>query len=197
MRAARACGLFVCGGLMLTTAVWSEGLQEEMLLDEARGEAREIVMRFAGQLKPKLIQALQEGGPAAAIAVCSKEAPAIAAAMENESGWQVRRVSLQPRNVDAAQPDTFEQAILHKFNALQASGEDAAELEHAEVINGEFRFMKAQGVEAVCLNCHGQAISPVVANALATHYPGDPATGYSLGEVRGAFSLRKVFPVTP
>ena len=51
--------------------------------------------------------------------------------------------------------------------------------------------MKAQGVDEVCLICHGKNISPEVQNALMEFYPKDAAQGYQLGEVRGAFSLRK------
>ena len=60
-----------------------------------------------------------------------------------------------------------------------------------EVTDGRFRFMKAQAVEAVCLNCHAAEIEPEVEAALKQKYPNDKARGYSLGQIRGAFSLSR------
>ena len=51
--------------------------------------------------------------------------------------------------------------------------------------------MQAQGVEPVCLVCHGQDLAPEVRATLEQYYPDDWATGYSLGQVRGAISLSK------
>ncbi|MCB1124616.1 MAG: DUF3365 domain-containing protein, partial [Verrucomicrobiae bacterium] len=58
-------------------------------------------------------------------------------------------------------------------------------------VGREFRFMKAQAVEPLCLTCHGEKLAPDVTEALAKNYPGDAATGYQLGDIRGAFSLKK------
>ena len=62
---------------------------------------------------------------------------------------------------------------------------------YAEVVDGSYRFMKAQGVEAVCLSCHAAEIKPEVEAALKEKYPEDMARGYSLGQIRGAFSLTR------
>jgi hypothetical protein len=51
--------------------------------------------------------------------------------------------------------------------------------------------MKAQGVEAVCMNCHAENVSAEVEAALKAAYPQDKARGYSLGQIRGAFSLAR------
>jgi len=62
-------------------------------------------------------------------------------------------------------------------------------MSHAEVVDGKLRFMKAQGVEQVCLNCHAAKLKPEVEAALKENYPLDQARGYNLGQIRGAFSL--------
>ena len=62
---------------------------------------------------------------------------------------------------------------------------------YAEIVDGRFRFMKAQGVEGVCLNCHAAEIKPEVEAALKQKYPDDRARGYTLGQIRGAFSLTR------
>ena len=51
--------------------------------------------------------------------------------------------------------------------------------------------MQAQGVEPVCLLCHGSKLDGAVTQALQAYYPDDTATGYTLGQVRGAISLSK------
>ena len=154
-------------------------------------EAIGIVKSFGGMLKPELKQALTEGGPAHAISVCSERAPAIAQQLREQTGWYIKRVSLKARNAKTAIPDAWEAAVLQQFDQRQADGETAAKMAFGEVVDGKFRFMKAQGVEAVCLVCHGATVKPEVEAALTEKYPNDAARGYSLGQIRGAFSLAK------
>lgn len=153
-------------------------------------EARELIKAFAGELKPALQSAMQQGGPAEAVKVCSEKAPAIATRLSEESGWQVKRVSLKPRNPDAA-PDAFEEKQLKGFNLRRKNGESPANINTGQMTDNGYRYMQAQGVEPLCLSCHGKQIDPATQKALEAAYPGDKATGYSLGEIRGAFSLQK------
>lgn len=152
-------------------------------------DAASIVKRFGGSLKPELKKAIQSGGPAHAISVCSEKAPAIAKQLSAETGWNVKRVSLKARNQNSAIPDDWERKALQQFDKRQAAGESADSMAIAEIVNGKFRFMKAQGVEPVCLSCHAAEVKPEVEAALQDKYPQDKARGYSLGQIRGAFSL--------
>lgn len=182
------------GTLLLATALLSQCAQAgSNATDEAVStrteEARALVGRFVGQLKPQLQQAMAAGGPAHAVAVCAEVAPSLMDSLSAETGWQVRRVSLQARNVERAQPDAWERAVLQQFAAQQAAGTPASQLQQAAIEDGRFRYMQAQGTEGLCLACHGENLSPAVQQALDSHYPDDRATGYQLGEVRGAISL--------
>lgn len=154
-------------------------------------EAINIVKSFAGTLKPKLQEAIKTGGLEHAVKVCSIEAPKIAKTLSSETGWIVKRVSLKPRNQSQAAPDAFEKKVLHTFNSRQEKGEAVSLLEYSETIDNQFRYMKAQPVEGICLSCHGSSISTNVKKIITQHYPEDIATGYSLGQIRGAFSLKK------
>jgi len=158
-------------------------------------QANAIVKQFTGRLKPTLKAAIQSDGFEHAIEVCAKEAPAIAQQLSQETGWQVKRVSLKPRNPNAT-PNHLERKVLTAFEARQKLGEPAQQLTYAAQDNKGFYFMKAQAVEGICLHCHGTQIAPNVLQSLAKHYPNDQATGYSLGEVRGAISLVKPFTPT-
>lgn len=154
-------------------------------------EARALVQDYVGQLKPALMNAMTNGGPVNAVAVCAEEAPRIAASLSTSSGWDIRRVSLKPRNHRTAKPDAFTRDVLEAFDARLAGGEPIASLEHAEIHSGEFRYLKAQPTEPLCLTCHGTDIAPAVSAAIRRFYPEDAATGYRPGEIRGAFYLRR------
>ena len=162
-------------------------------IDQAqlKKEAVSIVQRFGGTLKPELKNAMKAGGPVNAISVCAEKAPAIAQALGDDTGWYVNRVSLKARNNQTAIPDVWEKTVLEQFNQRQANGETAEKMAFSEIVDGKFRFMKAQGVEAVCMNCHAADIKPETEAALSDKYPLDQARGYSLGQIRGAFSLAR------
>lgn len=161
--------------------------------DEAEQHQRQaavLAQDFMGTLKPILKKAMTEKGPVHAINVCSVEAPKIAQNLSKHSGWNVKRVSLKARNPNA-KPDKWESQQLVMFDALQQQGVKPSLLNTWQLKKNQFRYMQAQTTEGLCLVCHGQNIAPDVKKALAQHYPRDGATGYSLGEVRGAISLSK------
>lgn len=175
-----------CSTMLSVSHLQAEPTDQKNLQKEAIG----IIKQFGGTLKPELKNALQNGGPAHAIAVCSEKAPAIAEKLRNDSGWYVKRVSLKARNASAV-PDSWEAKVLEEFDARQAKGESPRNMAYSEVVDGKYRFMKAQAVEEVCLNCHAAKVKPEVEAVLQQRYPNDKARGYSLGQIRGAFSLAK------
>ncbi len=179
--------LFIVPGLLAATVLYADSVDQAALKAEAIG----IVQQFGGSLKPQLKKALMEGGPAHAISVCSVQAPEIAQNLSQSTGWSVKRVSLKARNSETATPDAWEMGVLEQFDQRQANGESAKKMAYAEVVDGQFRFMKAQGVEDVCLKCHAANIDPETEKALQEHYADDSARGYTLGQIRGAFSLSK------
>jgi len=179
--------LLITPGLLLATTLRADSVDNAALKAEAIG----IVKQFGGTLKPQLKKALMEGGPAHAISVCSTSAPLIAQNLTKSTDWTVKRVSLKARNTETAMPDAWEIGVLEKFDERQAAGESAQKMAYAEVVDGQYRFMKAQGVEEVCMKCHAAEIAPETEKALQEHYANDAARGYTLGQIRGAFSLTK------
>lgn len=150
-----------------------------------------VANEFVGLMKPQLQQALAEGGPVNAIAVCADIAPRIADSLSAQSGWTVKRVSLRARNASRAVPDSWEKAVLLEFDQRRAAGENPVDLRHGEVVGRQYRYMQAQVVEPVCLVCHGQGLAGDVTQVLRDYYPDDSATGYTLGDVRGAISVSR------
>ena len=181
--------------LLITTALFAttSTFANEALLLEARN--------VASMVPPKLLQVLTEeiakGGPASAIEVCNVKAPQMAKAASEQTGWMVKRVSLQNRNPKAV-PDAWERAVLEDFDKRAAAGESPTTLEKGELVsNGdkgkEYRYMRALPVGNICLACHGTAdkLSAEVKSKLQSLYPNDKAVGYTLGQLRGAMTIRK------
>jgi hypothetical protein len=148
------------------------------------------VQAYGKALKGELVAAMERGGPLAAIEVCHTEAPAIAKRVSADQGLTVTRVSLKNRNPGAA-PNEWQKEVLLSFEKRAGSGEDPASLAWhatAETADGEeFRFMKAIPTDGVCLACHGETLAPEVKAKLDELYPDDKATGYAMGDIRGAF----------
>lgn len=162
-----------------------------------KGEAQQVAQELISELGAALKQTLTESGPDGAISVCLDTAPMLANSLSRRTGWKVGRVSLQARNPLIGQPDAWEQKVLQHFDVEAASGTDPAELDAAEIVAepqaAYFRFMKALPVKPLCLTCHGseQTIPASVQARLAHEYPNDTATGYSVGQIRGAVSIKR------
>jgi hypothetical protein len=163
-------------------------------------EPAALAARFQQELGAKLQAAMQSGGPVNAIAVCRDEAPAIASRLSRNSGWQVKRVGTRVRNPLTGVPDAWEQRELAQFEQRLRGGEAADQIEKLEIVAGPqaqtARYLKAILVAPPCLACHGarDAQPPALRAALERDYPHDAATGYSPGELRGAFSLQRQLP---
>ncbi len=159
-------------------------------------EARAIAATLQSTLQSELVGAMKTGGPAAAIEVCRDRAPAVASRISRESGWTVARTALRVRNPKNA-PDPWEEKVLEEFAARAGAGEDFATMEKSEVVETGgtrvFRYMKAIRTGEACLACHGATTKPEVAAKLKALYPDDRATGFSAGDLRGAFTLSKTF----
>lgn len=163
-------------------------------------QSRQLAMQLGGQLKGELTNAIAAGGPIAAINVCYLRAPEIAAQLSQASGARVGRTALRVRNPSNA-PDDLERSVLEQFATDLGSGPIDRPLEAVfEIRRGdavERRYMRAIPTDALCLTCHGKTIAPELAAAIARDYPNDQATGFELGQLRGAFSVVWPAPSQP
>lgn len=150
-------------------------------------DAKAAVMAMGSSLKSQLQSAIQSGGPANAVDVCHKIAPAVAESLSKEHGITLTRVSLKNRNPTMGVPNEWQTAVLEDFEARKAAGESPDTLVYSKVVENEHRFMKAIPTEAVCLNCHGADIKPEVQAKIDEFYPNDRAVGFEEGDLRGAF----------
>ena len=151
----------------------------------SEAKAADASDRLGKALMAELTAALGKGGPATAVDVCGSVAERVAAEVSASSGVTARRTSLRVRNPKNA-PDPWEKAILDRW----AAGEKPAPV--SEVVGGELRQARPILLKSFCIVCHGGPgeIDPATKEAVARRYPGDAATGFKEGDLRGAFSLR-------
>ena len=167
---------------------------QQALMAREVASAKKITKDFVGSLKGELKKAIEEGGPVNALSVCHTRAIPITNEVASRHGVRLSRVSLKNRN-PANAPNEWQKPILEEFDARAANGDDPKALAFATIVDvdgkKQFRFMKAMPVGKVCLNCHGAQLKPGVAAKLKELYPEDKATGYSLGQIRGAVVIVK------
>ncbi|HUW50775.1 MAG TPA: DUF3365 domain-containing protein [Sulfuricella sp.] len=160
-------------------------------------EMRAAVKTLATQLGGKLKAEMAANGPESAIGVCKKIAPQIAADLSKQTGWKVGRVGTRVRNPESGTPDAWNVKALAVFSERMKQGEKPDAMELAEVVtepSGAYlRYAKAVAVQPMCVICHGssQGIPAGVKARLQAEYPTDKATGYSVGELRGAIVVKR------
>lgn len=158
-------------------------------VQQLTAEGAALIPPFQQQLLDTVKAAMQEDGPVKAVEACQLLAPQITA-QHSQAPWKVGRTALKLRNPNNA-PDAWERQVLEQFAARAAAGEPVMELKHAEIVDGEFRLMKAIPTGEPCLACHGQNLKPELAAVIDQRYPQDQARGFAPGELRGAFTLRR------
>ena len=191
-------------GVLLLTIAGIAGAQsappstiDASLVQSTRGIAGELL----GQLGQKLKAAMSTDGPVAAVSVCKESAPAIARQLSIANDAKVTRVGTRVRNQNMGVPNAWQKEALTQFEARLSQGEKAADIEFWQVAdNGhgksELRYAKAIAIQPQCLSCHGSAqdIAAPLSEKLRIEYPNDQATGYSVGQLRGAVVVTRPIP---
>ena len=159
--------------------------------------ARAGADELGADLVTMLTGELKRGGPVAAIAVCADSAQ-VRTERHRSAGIVVRRVGTRVRNPKNT-PDGVESAVLSAFaDAIAANRAMPDTAFTTREANGQLvtHYMRAIRVQEFCLACHGPAdsISAEVKQVIATRYPDDKATGYRLGDLRGAISVTVARP---
>lgn len=163
---------------------------------ETRETTQPLLAKVVGTLKENL----NKSTPAETVDTCREKLPGMVKEIREKTGWNIRRVSLKTRNSERGTPDEWETRVLNQFDQRASAGEKRETLEFAEIVNvpeGKvFRYMKALPVQEACLNCHGDAagLSPELKTKLASLYPNDKATGYKIGDIRGALTVKRPLP---
>jgi len=187
---------FVCGVVLMFVfnACGSGDAVGKDASMEASRKAKFVSESLMGTLMGELTAATKEGGPSHAITYCSEHAQAVTERLAEEHGVGLRRVTTKPRSpVDY--PDEWEEKVLEEFERLALRDQLNTSVPHEEILTVEgttlFRSMRPIVIRQACLTCHGGSddIPPDVARLIREQYPNDKATGYSVGDFRGAISV--------
>ncbi len=73
-------------------------------------------------------------------------------------------------------------------------GEPMATMEATSYDGEYFRYMKAIPMQGQCAACHGGRVNPELYQTIHALYPQDQATGFHVGDMRGAFTI--TIPIT-
>ena len=171
---------------MLAVFACTPNTEKELALSQVASK------QLGKQLKNKLVNTIQSDGPEAAITICNFEAINISNKISAENNLKVGRTSLKLRN-PANQADAWETKQLNWFEAQKNLDANLKTLEISEIIkkDGEkvFRYMKAIPMQEPCMLCHGKTLAPVIAEKINHLYPQDQAKGFTVGDIRGAFTV--------
>ncbi len=195
MRTNRMKILLIFGAMSLTAATLSTAQQPAQNLQQERAlsEARQVSSELAEKVRGFLLQEIEKGGWVSAVRVCSEKAQEMTRGFNAQPGQTVRRVSLRVRNPQN-KPDEYERRRLEELDLLTQRKE--LRNEYFEVVKegGQryLRYMRPLTALPLCINCHGpkENISADVKAILADKYPDDRATGFLVGDLRGAISVK-------
>jgi hypothetical protein len=154
-----------------------------------RGKA--IAAETFSLLSSNLQSALQQGGVSNALPFCSLAASPLTAGMAGKHGVGIRRVTHKPRN-PAGRADATELAVLNHFEAGLTGTNLPPPLVTNFTASTVTFFAPIVLNNELCLKCHGEPAKDISAENLAIihqHYPQDEATGFKLGQLRGAWRI--------
>jgi hypothetical protein len=146
--------------------------------DLARGA--ELLAPLKANLKQALVGGMKEG-PVNAISACKDQAPAITNALA-VNGIETGRTSHRLRNPANVAPDWADN-ILQAY--LQEDSDRTPTVVHLP--DDRLGYVEPIMLQAMCLACHGEVLSPEVAARIEEAYPEDQATGFEVGDLRGVY----------
>lgn len=164
---------------------------------ESNKEELDSVIKTGQKVSTTLLQTLgknlkkqmKAGGPIAAAEFCTTKAYVLTTEVDDKYGKdvQVKRVSLKERN-PANQAEGAEKQILQSLENLQKNGVVLPEYLVERVNKETYRYYKPLMInKQVCLKCHGDiGKNQKLSQFLENTYPHDNATGYKMGDLRGA-----------
>lgn len=165
------------------------------LRQAALEQGKAIAAEAFGLLSTNLQSAIRQGGVSNALPFCSIAALPLTESVTKTRGISLRRVSHKPRNPkNQAGPE--EMAVLKQFE-LGLQHAKAVPPVVTNMLPGQVTFMAPISIQnPLCLNCHGKPGTDIAlpnVDLIKSLYPQDKATGFAMGELRGAWRID--FPI--
>lgn len=140
-----------------------------------------------------LTRTMSTQGILPALTFCMEQAPRLAQQVASEHGVRIGRVSVSGRQRNSANaPIAWQSRVLTQFQQKVDRGAKPGDLVHVQTTElpdtVSLRVMYGIEVQPYCLSCHGSGneVPEEIKTALAQLYPGDAATGFKRGDLRGA-----------
>ncbi|MFH5834029.1 DUF3365 domain-containing protein [Halalkalibaculum sp. DA3122] len=142
-------------------------------------------------LSSNLQQAMAEGGVENALRFCNIEAMPLTDSLSTHFDIELRRASHRPRN-PSNRADSLELQTIQQYLSEIEAGRDLKPVIYTSGSTISYHApIRIAG--PLCLNCHGQPATDIAKpdlQVIRELYPEDEATGFSLGELRGIWSIR-------
>ncbi|NJN26733.1 MAG: DUF3365 domain-containing protein [Cyclobacteriaceae bacterium] len=148
-------------------------------------------MSAKSTLGKNLQNAIARGGVEHAIAFCNLQAMPLVDSLSHKYHANISRVSTKARN-PADRPNDIESQLLEAYSY---QWKDSIALKANVQALDEHRYLFTKPIlidNALCLTCHGtlhNGLKEETLEFIKTKYPDDEATGYSLGDLRGMWSI--------
>jgi len=154
------------------------------VVDTTTKIANDITNETLKELKSNLKTQIKTNGFPKALKYCAHNAYSIVYNISKKyPNATIKRVTLKPRNpLDKA--DKNDEIVLNMFEKNKNLKEIVLKKENKTLIYKPIYISKQ-----VCLKCHGENIDSKIKSEIHTYYPNDKATGYKLGDLRGAFKI--------
>ena len=154
--------------------------------DAFKTEAQGYLKPFKSELMGALNKGMEEKGLVEAMHSCNKLAPEIQKKFDQEK-LSLGRTSHKIRNPKNI-PAEWMKPLIEEFK-----NSTAANPLEGKVVKGPgyMAYVEPIYVKAICLTCHGKDVPAALKEGIEKQYPGDQATGFSEGEFRGLFWVRK------
>jgi mono/diheme cytochrome c family protein len=140
-------------------------------------------------LGKNLIGTIQKKGPLAALEFCNERAYPLTDSMSVVKNAEIKRVTDKPRNQrNVANAEELEYLSIFKQQLAKEFEMQPIVKESENSVHVYYPII----TNSMCLQCHGKPeedIKPEVIAKLTELYPNDKATGYSLDQVRGIWSI--------
>ncbi|BBG65772.1 cytochrome c family protein [Hydrogenimonas sp.] len=158
-------------------------LEMSRVVETGKEASRLLLKTLGGNMKKHM----KAGGAKEALSFCSMNAASLTAEVDEKLGKDVsvKRITLKPRNpANLAEGD--EKEVLEALEILKRNGVQLPKYLLQKRAGG-YKFYKPLVInKKVCLKCHGSNIDPNLEAQIRKTYPTDKATGYKMGDLRGA-----------
>ncbi|HQO50805.1 MAG TPA: DUF3365 domain-containing protein [Bacteroidales bacterium] len=163
----------------------------DSLANQIREQGRGIAKASFQALSAALLSAIEKGGVPHALQFCNEKALPITDSMAMIYNVKIKRISAKNRNPENVADKEQLQLMEHMQKQIAAYGSAKDTVVHTE--QDELAYYAPIIVAAPCLQCHGAENNDIKPENLALikkFYPGDKATGYAIGDLRGLWFLR-------